>query len=119
MAHLLKLSNDVKLADVAVPSFNNYITIYSSTTDVTDATYTVEEDGFLLIKIDVSSSSGNCFYRLRINNGLILQQNANEDSNYVYYTSSAIPVRKDDTIVYPIKSGESKGKKQLYLLRPR
>lgn len=119
MATLAHYTNNVKLADIAIPNYSNYITIYNSTTDCDSVSYTVAEDGFLLIKIDIASSSGNCFYRLTINNGLILQQNAKEDNNYIYYTSAPIPVRKGDSIVYSLKSGESNGKKQLYLLKQR
>lgn len=119
MATLVGYSNDVYLANVAIPNYNDYTIIYRSTSDCSSVSYTIQEDGFLLVKIDVAGTSGNCFCRLQINNGVLFQQNAKENSNYVYYTSAPIPVRKGDTIVYSLGSGESNGTKQLLLLKQR
>lgn len=119
MAHLLKLSNDVKVADITIPNYASFIMIYNSTTDCDSVSYIVEEDGYLVAKITLQSDSGHCLVRIYINNGFAIEQNAKENSNYVYYTSAPIPVRKGDTIRYTLKSGESKGAKLLYLLKPR
>lgn len=119
MATLAHYTNNVKLADIAIPNYSNYITIYNSTSDCTTQSYTVEEDGFLLVKIDLQGNSGNCFYRIIINNGIVIQRQSKENANYIYTTSAPIPVRKGDVITYSLASGESSGKKQLYLLRQR
>lgn len=119
MATLVGYSNDVYLATVAIPDYSNYITIYNSTSDCSLTTYTAKEDGFLLVKINIQGTSGNCFYRIYINNGLAIEQNAKENTNFVYCTSAPIPVRKGDIGMYTLASGESAGKKQLYLLRRR
>lgn len=112
-------SNNVVLGDIVIPDYSNYITIYNSASDCEDQTYTIPENGWLLIRIDVRTNAGSHFYRLYINDGLMLQYNDKVEKDYCYFTSEPIPVRKGDVIKYSLSSGETTGSKKLYLLRPR
>ena len=88
-------------------NYNQYIVIYNSS-DVTEATHTIEKNGYIQAYAKTRTESGTPFMRLYVNNNLIFEGFAPTGA-YKYLWSPLFKVNTGDIIQYTISTEAENG----------
>ena len=85
------------------PSYDTQSIVGDHDSDISNAEYYCEEDGYICAKVRTQSTSGTPFIRLHIN-GLVVFEGLGITGVYRYLWTPLYPVKKGDRIVYTLTS---------------
>lgn len=94
-------------------NYNQYIVIYDSS-DVINATHTIEKNGYIQAYAKTQTESGTPFMRLYVNNNLIFEGFA-PTGMYKYLWSPLFKVKAGDIIKYALLTESTDGSCHLRL----
>ena len=86
--------------------------IYNSTIDIKDATYTASHNGYIQGIVRSQLTSGNPFVRILVNN-TTMYEGMSKSAQYSYIWSNIIQIKKGDIMTYTLTSDTTDGEKIL------
>ena len=97
------------------PSYDTQSIVGDHDSDISNAEYYCEEDGYIFAKVRTQSTSGTPFIRLHIN-GLVVFEKNGITGTYKYLWTPLYPVKKGDRIMYTLESTADGAHRQLVFM---